>query len=180
MTLKFKKKGRDLTLQKSLKTSRTVPVFPLSPMSFKRHHSLQSMSHQNTMAAVKIQSHFRGYFARVCLWKFGGRAMVASVLKIQRLWRGHRGRRIAAIAFSQYLWKMATRINGLYRCWYARRLKAFLRAEKMNTVVIKLQSFFRSRRARALFKELRRIYRNKMALKIERGSTTTARKPSPS
>lgn len=50
--------------------------------------SLRLMSHQNHLAAIKIQKVHRGHYHRLLLWKYGGILMVSCVAKIQRCWRG--------------------------------------------------------------------------------------------
>lgn len=50
---------------------------------------LRIVSHQNHLAAVKIQKVLRGYHKRIELWKYAGILYVAQVVKVQRCYRGY-------------------------------------------------------------------------------------------
>lgn len=94
--------------------------------------------------------------------------MISCVKKIQRIWRGHHGRRKALIIYKKFLTNMANRLIGLYREWKSRRFLKTLRATRIKKLVTRIQCLYRTRLARALVKKLRRIFRNKMATFIQK------------
>jgi hypothetical protein len=88
---------------------------------------LKTLSHENVIAATRIQRFVRGYLTRKRLWKYGGVLMVACVRKIQRVWRGYKGRLIAFKVLKEKLDYSANMIIRLFYVWWYRRFRKMLR-----------------------------------------------------
>lgn len=130
--------------------------------------SLRKLSSQNYYAAKVLQSLVRGYLCRRELWSYYGLLTRSKVIKIQRIWRGYCGRKKAALKYYNFITEKSNIIQGLCRCWKARRVLRLKRAEYYNKIAIILQCAYRTRASRKYFQELKRKSLERMATRIQK------------
>lgn len=122
---------------------------------------------QHHLAAVELQRNWRGYYCRFKLWSFGGVLLHSWTIKIQKLWRGWRGRAHAAYLYHRKLYEAATRIKIRYLISKARRLLRKLKAEKLLHPILRLQGLWRCRVTRRWYLEWKRELYKSMATRIQ-------------
>jgi hypothetical protein len=124
---------------------------------------------QNGFAALQIQRVWRGYVCRRRLWHpLTGRLTHHAVTKIQRVFRGVRGREGAYIYAKARMNNYAAKIQNLKNIFIAKRELRILRAEKLLSRIILLQRKFRDRRQRRLFAIFMLKLRDEKTRKLQR------------
>jgi len=126
-----------------------------------------AMSYQHAFAARTMQKYWRGWHARVSMWRWGGIMLTSRALKIQRVWRGRSGRKVALKAAKRRLADIANKIKGQYLIWLAKRQLRVLSAEKTHERVVMIQCLYRTRLARYALGRARFIHHTRMATKIQ-------------
>lgn len=116
---------------------------------------LNSIPVQHHFASVVVQKIWRGHLTRKRLWEFGGIIQVAAALKIQRCWRGYRGRIYAGARMNECVDRKASKIIGLYRIWQTRRIIRTAKAEQYERFAVKIQCLFRGKEQRDRVRRLR-------------------------
>lgn len=101
-------------------------------------------NYQTHWAAVQIQRVYRGFACRDNLWSFNGIITSSKVLRIQRLWRGYRGRKVALELYQCLLARAATRIKVAFLVFMARRQLRRLRAERLFSAIESFQRLWRT------------------------------------
>ena len=144
-----------------------VPFQTRSMRPVNQQPILFQMSYQNAFASRTIQKHWRGYWARVQLWQWGGVMLTSRAIKIQRVWRGREGRKKALLWAKAKLANLANKIKGRFFIWHAQRKLRVLRAEAIEQRVIKIQCLYRTRLARVRVARARFLHRTRMAIRIE-------------
>ena len=145
-----------------------VPAPPRNRlMPLEQQPILFQMSYQNAFASRTIQKHWRGYWARTRMWKWGGVMVQSRALKIQRVWRGRKGRKKALLQAKRRLANIANKIKGQYFIWLAKRKLRVLRAEAIERRVVMIQCLYRTRLARSAMSRARHIFHMRMATRIE-------------
>lgn len=99
---------------------------------------------------------------------YEGILTIAAITKIQKIWRGYYGRRLAAQRYLDFIRQKREIIRGLCRCWKARRVLRIKRAEFLNKTATILQCAYRSRASRKYFQELKRKALERMATRLQK------------
>ena len=140
---------------------------PSSKNSINNGKLLQNMSLQNGFAARTIQRIWRAHSTRCLLWSWGGILLVSRAVKIQRVWRGRRGRQIALDKAIFRLCNFANLIKGQYFIWKAKKRIRILQAENIERNVVMIQCLYRTRLARSAMGRARFMHHTIMATRIE-------------
>jgi hypothetical protein len=146
--------------------SSAKPKTPLPEIGIDKSVLFQ-MSYQNSFASRTIQRHWRGWYARYHMWTWGGIMLTSRAIKIQRVWRGRKGRKISLAKVKQRLANVANKIKGQYFIWLAKRKLRVLQAEQIEQRVTMIQCLYRTRLARFAVANARFIYHTRMATRIQ-------------
>ena len=120
-------------------------------------------------AATLIQRALRGRSARARLWDRGGGVLVAwSAVKIQRRWRGTRGRLVGHRAFVAKIAAAASRIQALRAGFLARRVAREMRVAIAEAAALKVQTAYRGRLGAKFFVKWREMRRTESIERIQR------------
>jgi hypothetical protein len=145
----------------------TAPNMAPKPFESRETARQFAMNYQNAFASRTIQKYWRGWWARLQLWKWGGVMLKSRALKIQRTWRGRMGRKRALIKAKERLANIANRIKGQYFIWLAKRKLRVLRAENIERQVTMIQCLYRTRLARDFVRMARFRHHTRMATRIQ-------------
>jgi hypothetical protein len=115
------------------------------------------ISHQNTLAAIKLQSNIRGFIKRVQLWRFGGILMFNNVRKIQLCYRCYFSRKKLNQLRQAFLAIKANCLIGFFRILIAKNKCNFLRKKRLEFYAIKIQRFVRGTFARLITRLVRKM-----------------------
>ena len=125
---------------------------------------------EQDMAATLIQRLVRRDQTLARLWDVeGGGAFVQwQCVKIQRRWRGTRGRLEGHARFTRRVWGAASRIEAMYGGWLARRLARELRVEIAERSAMRLQTIYRGRLGAKFFMKWREMRRTESVKFLQR------------
>jgi len=142
-------------------------------MSLKSSGSLRidllTLRSQNGYATLQIQRAWRGFSCRRDLWHpVFGKLTHHAVRKIQKVFRGFRGRVRAYTLAKSRLNNYAAKIQNLKNIFLAKRELRILRAERVLGRIVLLQRKFRDRRQRRLFAIFMLKLRDEKARKLQR------------
>lgn len=124
--------------------------------------TISKLKHEAILASTTIQRIFRGYITRVYLWRNNGLLTIRRAIKIQKVWRGYKGRAKAFLKLMLYIDKKAKIIQGLFYIWKAMKVARLQRAAFYHKMATRIGCMFRNRKSRQLIawlKEQRRIAR---------------------
>ena len=138
---------------------------PISLMDMGEYVNAYSIQEQ--YAVLTMQRAWRGYWARRGMWQWDGVLTRSRAVKIQKVWRGRQGRKIALERAKWRLAGFANKIKGRYFIWMARRLLRIKRAEWIASKVTMIQCLYRCRLARAAMRRARFIHHTRMATRIQ-------------
>ncbi|CAM9642986.1 unnamed protein product, partial [Ectocarpus sp. 13 AM-2016] len=129
-------------------------------------------------AALEVQRAWRGYLARAAFWTEGGVGLHAVATRIQRHFRGWRGKVRAVHALLEKRARAAAVITALGRGFQGRQKARRLRVKWHNAAAAKIQGHFRARAARRWMEQLHLVAAIRGATRVQaawRGSAARRR-----
>jgi len=125
---------------------------------------------EKDMAITLVQKRIRRNQCLARLWDVegGGLFVQWQCVKIQRRWRGTRGRAEGHVRFHRHVFLAAARINALYMGMRARRLARELRVAIAEKAALKLQTVYRGRLGAKFFMKWREMRRTESVKFLQR------------
>lgn len=125
---------------------------------------------EKDMAITLVQKRIRRNQCLARLWDVegGGLFVQWQCVKIQRRWRGTRGRAEGHVLFHRRVFLAAARVNALYMGMRARRLARELRVAIAEKAALKLQTVYRGRLGAKFFMKWREMRRTESVKFLQR------------
>ncbi|CAB1096222.1 unnamed protein product [Ectocarpus sp. CCAP 1310/34] len=158
-------------------TSLVRPGKPTVPENPNLSHSNRDCRNIKLLMS-QIQRAWRGYLARTAFWTEGGVGLHAVATRIQRIFRGWRGKVRAVQALLEKRARAATVITALGRGFQGRQKARRLRVNWHNAAAAKIQGHFRARAARRWMEQLHLVAAIRGATRVQavwRGSSARRR-----